>query len=122
MKTTTIITLIAILFSLNIQASEYNFNDEPPVHDIPFDTKEIFDSLMMNKAVETVTFEEESYVDDIPFNTTKISEQALYEKALAEEFDFEDESFINDMPDFPVQMAKEERNINPGLSELINSI
>ncbi len=98
MKTTTIIALIAILFSLNIQASEYNFKEEPNVNDIPFDTKEVFDSIMAEKEMATFSFGEEIYVDDIPFDTQQISQQYLFDVAMTQTFDFEEEAYINDIP------------------------
>ena len=75
---------------------EYNFEDEPYINDIPFNTEEIY--LMVTSATPTFDFEEEAYINDIPLYIECVTADCFYEKALAEEYLFEDESFVNDIP------------------------
>ncbi len=61
--------MISVIISLNLVESEFTFNDEPYINDIPFNTEIIFDALTNHEFV----FEEEDYINDIPFNTFKIA-------------------------------------------------
>ncbi len=98
MKTTTLIALFTFLFTLNMTAAEYTFEEEAHINDIPFNTEAIFDSIMEEQVLSAFPMEEEAYVDDIPFNTESISEQALYQIAMTKTFDFEEETSVNDIP------------------------
>ena len=89
-----IIVLALLLVSTNSTASNFQFEDEAYVDDIPFDTEMVVHLLMMPK----YNLEEEAYVDDIPFNTEFIASQKHFIEAMAQEFELEDEGFVNDIP------------------------
>ncbi len=122
MKTTTLIALLSILFTLNMNASEYTFKEEAPINDIPFDTKAIFDSLMIEKELASFHFDEEANVDDIPFDTQEISEQGLYQMAITETFEFDEENYIDDIPTPCPQFVRKDGMANQSLSDILNSI
>ncbi len=98
MKTTTLIALLSILFALNMNASEYTFQEEAAVNDIPFDTKAIFDSIMEEQELASFGFDEENNVNDIPFNTESIFLQSIYTMAIATDFSFPEETYVDDIP------------------------
>jgi hypothetical protein len=100
MKTLTKITAliaIAIIFSVNLNASPVNFNEESYIDDIPFNTTEIYNEIITENQLADFSFEEEQYIDDIPFNTECISAYCQYQKAISVEFNFEEEQYINDI-------------------------
>jgi len=100
MKIITIITAlitIAIIFSVNLNASPVNFNEESYIDDIPFSTTEIYNEIITEQQLTDFTLEEEQYIDDIPFNTECISTNSQYQKAISVEFNFEEEEYINDI-------------------------
>ena len=100
MKTITTITIliaIAIMFSVNLNASPVNFNEESYIDDIPFSTTEIYNEIITEQELADFSFEEEQYIDDIPFNTECISVNCLYQKAIAVEFNLVDEQYIDDI-------------------------
>lgn len=98
MKTTILLTILNFLLVMNLNATEYKFADEASINDITIDTKAIFDSIMEENILASITFEEESYVNDIPFNTEKISQLTQYQLAIAIDFEFADEDYIDDIP------------------------
>lgn len=102
--------LFAILFTAQTFASEFNFQDEAYINDIPFSTEMIFSTIMnpefnfeeeafindipFNTAL-LVNFEmEEDYIDDIPFSTDKI----VTARTSQEFFPIEEEAYIDDIP------------------------
>jgi len=100
MKTITKITAliaIAIMFSVNLNASPVTFNEESYIDDIPFSTTEIYNEIIIKQQLADFTFEEEQYINDIPFNTDSISANSQYQKAIAVEFNFEEELYIDDI-------------------------
>lgn len=103
-------TLFAILFTTQLFASEFNFNDEAYIDDIPFNTEMVFHTIInpefnfeeeafindipFNTAL-LVNFEmEENYIDDIPFSTNEI----VIATTLKEDFPMDEEDYINDIP------------------------
>lgn len=98
MKTTTLLTVLTFLLVMNLNATEYKFAEEATINDITIDTKAIFDSIMEEHTLASVTFEEEGYVNDIPFNTEKISQLTQYQLAIAIDFEFAPEDYIDDIP------------------------
>lgn len=93
----TIIAAFALLLSLNLNATNFDFADENYVDDIPFSTEEIFNSLNNQPALEVnFDFPEEDYIDDIPFETKCVSESCLFEQAINTNFEMEEENYIND--------------------------
>ncbi len=98
LKTTALLVTLTVLFSVNLNASVFEFYDEPYIDDIPFNTKEIYNDINAEQSLVVFNFEEEGYIDDIPFDTKCISTNCLYLKAMNIEFDFEEEEYIDDIP------------------------
>ncbi len=96
-KTSTLIFALAILFSTTLSASAFNFDEESYINDIPFDTEEVYNNIIIEQKLMDFDFEEEKYVDDIPFDTECLSADCRYQKAMLVEFVFEEEKFIDDM-------------------------
>ena len=68
MKTITTITAliaIAIMFSVNLNASPVTFNEESYIDDIPFSTSEVCNEIITEQKLADFNFEEEQYIDDI---------------------------------------------------------
>ena len=100
MKTLTTITAliaVAIMISVNLNASPVNFIEESYINDIPFNTTEVFNNIIAEQTLAQIDFEEEQYIDDIPFNTECISAKCKYHKATSVEFNFEEEQFVEDI-------------------------
>jgi len=100
MKSLTKITAIiaaTVLFSISVNASMINFNEETYIDDIPFSTTEIYNELIAEKNLTEFSFEEEEYIDDITINTECVSAKCKYQKAISVEFNFEDEQYIDDI-------------------------
>lgn len=96
----TVLLVIALLFSLNIFATGFDFEDEQYIDDIPFNIEEVEMQARYEQAisVDFMLTEEESYIGDIPFNVEEIAEQARFEMAIATDFTFSDEEYIDDIP------------------------
>lgn len=97
----TAIATLVVAFSFNTSASTSNFefNEEAYINDIPFSTEEVAANYSYEKALsETFEFEEEAYIDDIPFDTYEIAKNYRYEKYLKNVFVFEEEKYIDDIP------------------------
>lgn len=88
---------MAIMFSINLNASSVNFTEESYIDDIPFDTTEIYNEIMREQELVSYTFDEEEYIDDIPFDTECISAQCKYQKAISVKFNFDEEAYIDDI-------------------------
>ena len=89
-----LLVLSLLLASTSSSASEFSFEEEAYVPDIPFDTELVVHELMSGE----FNFEEEAYVDDIPFNTAEVCAQCLYRKAVSVEFENEEEAYCEDIP------------------------
>ena len=89
-----LIVLALLLTTGTANATEFQFEEEAYVDDIPFDTEMVV-HLLTNS---DYNFEEEAYVDDIPFNTADISRQKLFELAMMQDFDLNEEASIDDVP------------------------
>ena len=90
LHTAALITMIT-LFTANLFASEFNFEEESYIDDIPFNTEMVVNEMM------TPEFEEEAYINDIPFNTASIAASYDYNTALSVLFEMEEEAYIDDM-------------------------
>ena len=88
---------VAIIFSVNLNASSINFNEETYIDDIPFSTTEVYNEIITEQKLTEFNFEEEEYIDDIIVDTKCISAQCLYQKAVSVEFTFEEEQYIDDI-------------------------
>lgn len=96
-KITSLFLTLTVLFTINLNAPEFNLSEESNIDDIPFNTKEVSDNIISEKNLAEFNFEEEEYIDDIPFDTECVSANCLYQKAVSIEFDFEDEVYIEDI-------------------------
>jgi len=95
---TALLTILAIIFTVNLSASNINFADEAYINDIPFDTKEVYNKIMNERNPVQFDFEEEAYIDDIPFDTKCVTIQCFYQRAINVDFSFDEETYINDIP------------------------
>ena len=95
-KTTTAIA-IAIIFSVNLNASPTNFTEEAYINDVPFNTSEIYNEVMAEQQLAEFDFEEEQYINDITIDTKCISAACFYQEAISVKFNFEEEEYINDI-------------------------
>jgi hypothetical protein len=87
--------VLALLISSNkASATEFPFEDESYIPDIPFDTERVVEQLI---AAE-FTFQEEATVDDIPFNTAEIATHYLFIEGVSMVFNLDEESYIPDIP------------------------
>lgn len=96
--TKTIIATLVILFAVNLSAGTLTMAEENYIHDIPFNTNEIYNEILISSGVLDFDFNEEAYINDIPFNTECITSNCLYEKAVVVAFEMEEESYIDDIP------------------------
>jgi len=98
LKTTALLATLTVLLSANLFASPFNFDDELYIDDIPFNTTEIYNDLMLDKNLSDFNFEEEEYINDIPFNTDRLTVYCLYQKAVSVDFKLAEEKYIDDIP------------------------
>ena len=102
MKTfTKTIALIAtaLLISLNVMASGFQFESEAYIDDIPFNLDTIESQARFEEAVSVnFSLEEEDFINDMTFTENDLDEMNLYYRAIAEKFDFEEEDYIDDIP------------------------
>jgi hypothetical protein len=96
--TKTIMATLAVLFTFNLCAGSLTMSEENYIHDIPFNTNEIYNEILISSGVLDFDFSEEAYINDIPFNTECITVDCLYEKAVEVTFEMEEESYIDDIP------------------------
>jgi len=101
MKTYQILTSVSLflVISINSFAGGYGLQKETYIDDIPFNTKEIFDSIRYQQAL-TASFnmEEENFIEDIPFETSKIVAQYHSDSAMNVSFEMPEEKTIDDIP------------------------
>lgn len=90
-----VIALIIIVFSMSTaSATPINFEEEPYINDIPFNTEMVINEM----TTPEFNFDEESYINDIPFNTVCVAADYRYKKAISVKFEMDDEENVNDMP------------------------
>ena len=101
MKTLTItlttLATLAILFSADLNASEYYFSEESYIDDIPFNTVEIYQDNVTDQELAEFSFEEEEYIDDIPGDTVCLTPSCKYKEAVSVDFQLEEEEYIDDI-------------------------
>ena len=97
-KITALISILTVIFTVTLSASNINSKDEAYIDDIPFDTKKVFDEIMNERNLEAFKLEEETYIDDIPFDTECVTIDCRYQQAISIDFHFEEEAYINDIP------------------------
>jgi hypothetical protein len=88
----------ALMFSINLSAGTLTNAEENYIHDIPFNTNEVYNEILISNGILDFDFNEEAYINDIPFDTECITTDCLYEKALKVTFEMADESYIDDIP------------------------
>ena len=118
-KITAILTILAVLFTVNLNASNINFTDEAHINDIPFDTKEVYDEIMNERNPLQFDFEDEAYIDDIPFDTKCVSIQCFYQRAIKVEFNFDEETYIDDIP-FDTHQSAVQSAYSSAIEEVYN--
>lgn len=85
--------LTAILFSTVLFAN--NFENEEYIDDIPFNTNEIAEQALYEKAISIEFFmEEEEYIDDISINTRAIASQYLENNDLFADYSIENKTTL----------------------------
>jgi hypothetical protein len=101
----TLISTIILLTNIHAEGFEPIQKDEMFIHDIPFNTSDVFSAVMSEKAMN-VEFEmaEESIVLDIPFDTEEVANEAIINEI---DFRMTDESEVDDILIDTVQIAKE---------------
>ena len=97
-KTTSLIVTLTILFSLNLNASVFNFTEEKYIDDIPFNTNEVFTNIISEQNLAEFNFEDEEYIEDIPFNTECVTSDCLYKQAVSIDFQLDEDRYIDDIP------------------------
>ena len=102
MKTSTKTTAIffaALLLSLNIFATGFEFDQESYIDDIPFNVEEVVNQVSLEKALAVEFYlSEEEYIDDIPSNIENHTSLVKYSDTISQEFSFEEEEYIDDIP------------------------
>ncbi|PKP53296.1 MAG: hypothetical protein CVT92_04610 [Bacteroidetes bacterium HGW-Bacteroidetes-1] len=100
MKTLNILTatILSIFFYSFALADGIKMKEEAYIDDIPFNTIEIFRSIIAHDTNYIFTSEEESYIDDIPFDTEKIAKEHQSIVATEQLFELKDEEYIDDIP------------------------
>ena len=97
-NTTALLVSLTVLFTVNLNASTYSFNDEAYIDDIPFNTTEVFNDIIAEHNLAEFNFEDEEYIDDICFNTRCVTVNCLYTKAISVDFHLEEEQYVDDIP------------------------
>jgi len=101
---------MTVIFSLTLQASNYYFEDENLINDIPFDTEKIVTNYKYPKALNRkFNFTDEGLIDDIPFDTKKIVVEYQYRKAIQKKYSFKDETLVDDIPFDTYKIAKRQK-------------
>ncbi len=96
-KTTTLIAILAVMLTTNLFASAFSFNEESYIDDIPFNTEEIYNDIVIERQQADFNLEVEDYINDIPFDTETITLNNKYQEAISIEFQLEDEEYIDDI-------------------------
>jgi|FLOH01.1.fsa_nt_gi hypothetical protein len=95
---TTALFFAALLLSLNIFATGFDFEDEKYIDDIPFNTSEVILQISYENALTVdYSLSEEEYIDDIPSDIVNNSQFVINTDSATQEFCFEDEEYIDDI-------------------------
>ncbi len=96
---TTVLIATALLISLNVMASGFQFEPETYIDDIPFNLDSVETIVRYEEAVSVeFSFEEEEFINDMTFTENDLDDMNLYYRAIVENFDFEEENYIDDIP------------------------
>lgn len=118
-KITALLTILTVIFTVTLSASNINFTDEAYINDIPFDTKEVYDEIMNERNLAQFDFEDEAYIDDIPFDTKCVTIHCFYQRALKVDFSFDEETYIDDIP-FDTYQTVVQTTYNSAIEEVYN--
>jgi len=131
LQTSALIIILSVI-SIQLSASDFQFEDEAYINDVPFNTEMVVNNLVAAEfdleeenyindipfntyeiAFETVEsdsnvleMKEEAYINDIPFNTEVIADNYNYETAMNQVFEMPEEKSINDIPFNTLAVAK----------------
>ena len=95
----TALLIAALLISLNIFATGFEFEEEQYIDDIPFNLEQIETQVKCEQALAIdFSLVEEEYIDDIPFSQDYLTRLRLYADAVSQQFSFEEEGYIDDIP------------------------
>ncbi len=96
---TTVLIATALLISLNVMASGFQFDQETYIDDIPFNLDSVEIQVRFEEAVSVIfSLNEENFINDMTFTDNDLDEISNYYKATVETFDFEEEEYIDDIP------------------------
>lgn len=102
------IALTLLTFVLHVNANTpptiAALPEEAYIDDIPFNTGQIFDSLVDVSLTDTYQLTDESYIRDIPFNTAEIAADSI--EMETSEFTLDNETYIDDIPFSTKEIAK----------------
>ncbi len=89
----------ALLISLNIFATGFEFEQESYIDDIPFNVEEVINQISLEKALAVdFSLSDEEYIDDIPSNIESHTSLVHNSNTIYQEFSFEEEEYIDDIP------------------------
>lgn len=96
---TTALFFAALLISLNIFATGFEFEKENYIKDIPANIEVVINQISYDHAVAVeFSLEDEEYIDDIPVVIKNLTNSNSYVDAISQEFSFEEEEYIDDIP------------------------
>ena len=102
MKTLTKSTALffaALLLSLNIFATGFEFDQEDYIEDIPSSIIELVIKVSYENALAVdYSLTEEEYIDDIPVTIENNTSLNVSSERASQDFDFEEEGYIDDIP------------------------
>ncbi len=97
---TLILTATFFVTSANTPYIDYlTIPEESYIDDIPFNTENIYDSIMDANCIENFFLNDEEFIDDVPFNTEAVVNGSKV-------FQLEEEAYINDIPFSTEQVVK----------------
>ncbi len=96
LKNISLIGILTILISLNLNATISLIMEGEPVNNKP----ETINSIITDESIiKEFFFEDEEYINDIPFDINSILDQCKMEKQICIDFYFDEEGYIDDILD-----------------------
>ena len=74
-----LLAALAILFSVNLSAATFSFEEENYINDIPFNTNQIYNEILIESGMLDFNFVDEAYINDIPFSTEMVVSDYEYQ-------------------------------------------
>src|SRR3989339_1734351 len=98
LKYSLLLALLTVAFHMNANTPPTiaALPEEAYIDDIPFNTGQIFDSLVDVSLTDTYQLTDESYISDIPFNTSEVAADSM--EMETSEFNLDNETYIDDIP------------------------